>query len=218
MVHNSGTNSLMTKMDIQHAFRLLPVRPSLWPLLGFHWDNPFYVDTRLPFGLRSSPGIFGRFADAVHWIIQEPYNIKNITHYADDFFLVSPPCRNIANQDTEVVENAFHHLGIPLASNKKEGPNTSITYLGINVNSKNMTINIPEQKYQETLILLKTWTNTKKCTKRELLSLIGKLSFLCKIVRPGRIFLCRLIDLSCTVKHNHHRIYINKDRLPFNGG
>ena len=39
----------------------------------------------------------------------------------------------------------------------------------------------------------------KVCHKKELLSLIGLLSFACKVVKPGRIFLRRLIDLSMTM-------------------
>ena len=55
----------------------------------------------------------------------------------------------------------------------------------------------------------------RKCTKRQLLSLIGKLSFACKVVVPaGRIFLRRLIDLSCSVTRLHHHIRItNEARL-----
>ena len=45
-----------------------------------------------------------------------------------------------------------------------------------------------------------------KCTKRQLLSTIGKLSFACKVLPAGRIFLRRLIDLSTTVKQLHHHI------------
>ena len=142
--------------------------------------------------------------------MQTLYQLKNLTHYSDDFFLVSPPNIQIANKEINIIEEGFNHLGIPLAANKKVGPSTSVTYLGININSSNMTMNVPDDKYEETLLILKTWSNRKKCKKRELLSLIGKLSFLCKVVRPGRIFLRRLIDLSCTVKQNHHRININK--------
>ena len=51
----------------------------------------------------------------------------------------------------------------------------------------------------------------KKCTKRELLSLIGKLSFAAKVVQPDRIFLCRLIDSSTTVRELRHHISINRE-------
>ena len=47
-------------------------------------------------------------------------------------------------------------------------------------------------------------------TKRELLSLIGKLAFACKVVPPGRLFLRRLIDLSTTATHLHHHVALNK--------
>ena len=51
----------------------------------------------------------------------------------------------------------------------------------------------------------------KKCTKHKLLSLIGKLSFACKVVPAGRIFLHHLIDLSCSVAKFHHHIPITNE-------
>ncbi|XP_057296127.1 uncharacterized protein LOC130625062 [Hydractinia symbiolongicarpus] len=51
----------------------------------------------------------------------------------------------------------------------------------------------------------------KKCTKRELLSLIGSLSFACKVVKCGRMFLRRLIDLSTTVRSLHHHISLTTE-------
>jgi len=46
----------------------------------------------------------------------------------------------------------------------------------------------------------------RNCTKRALLSLIGKLSFCCKVVPAGRIFLLRLIDLSTTVQKLYYHL------------
>ena len=44
--------------------------------------------------------------------------------------------------------------------------------------------------------------------------MIGKLSFACKVVPAGPIFLHRLIDLSCSVSKLHHHICItNEARL-----
>ena len=50
--------ALMAKLDLQAAFRMVPIRPSEWELLGMHWRGQYYVDTCLPFGLRSAPSIF----------------------------------------------------------------------------------------------------------------------------------------------------------------
>ena len=43
------------------------------------------------------------------------------------------------------------------------------------------------------------------------LSLIGSLSFAAKVVKPGSLFLRRLIDLSNTVTSLHHHVYLNTE-------
>ena len=48
-------------------------------------------------------------------------------------------------------------------------------------------------------------------TKRDLLSFIGFLSFACKVVKPGRRFLRRLIDLSTVVSSNNFFVTINAE-------
>ena len=65
---------------------------------------------------------------------------------------------------------------------------------------------IPPDKLARLRVCLPAWRTRHKCTKRELLSLIGVLPFACKVVRPGRIFLRRLIDLSMTVSALAHHI------------
>ncbi|XP_077861722.1 uncharacterized protein LOC144342493, partial [Saccoglossus kowalevskii] len=44
--------TLLAKIDIQHSFRLCPVRREDWHLLGYKWDNYYFFDRVLPFGLR----------------------------------------------------------------------------------------------------------------------------------------------------------------------
>ena len=76
---------------MKHAFRLCPVSPIDWPLLGIFWNGCFYVDKVLPFGLRSSPFLFNRLADAVVWISTHNFDINDLLHYLDDFFQVQSP-------------------------------------------------------------------------------------------------------------------------------
>ena len=72
-------------------------------------------------------------------------------------------------------------------------------------------IRLPLEKLTALLSLLKLWEGKKKCTKRDILSLIGSLSFAAKVVKPGRMFLRRLIDLSSTVKKLHHHISLSSE-------
>ena len=42
MVHSLGPSAFMAKADIKHAFRLCPVKPNEWHLLGYQWNGGFY--------------------------------------------------------------------------------------------------------------------------------------------------------------------------------
>ena len=87
-----GKDSLMAKIDLQNAFRLIPVRPEDWNLLGIHWRNQFYIDTCLPFGLSSATFLFNQLADAIHWSLQHNNGVRHVLHYLDDFFTAGSPC------------------------------------------------------------------------------------------------------------------------------
>ena len=70
---------------------------------------------------------------------------------------------------------------------------------------------MPPDKLADLMHELDRWSTRRKATKRELLSLIGKLSFAVRAVPVGRLFLHRLITLASTVAHLHHRIRLNAE-------
>ena len=52
-----GKGTLMAKMDVEEAYRIIPIHPGDRHLLGIYWDGQVYVDAALPFGLRRDPHI-----------------------------------------------------------------------------------------------------------------------------------------------------------------
>ena len=60
----------MAKVDIQHAYRNVPVHPDDRHLLGMEWRGRVFLDKTLPFGLRSAPKLFCALADALGWILK----------------------------------------------------------------------------------------------------------------------------------------------------
>jgi hypothetical protein len=70
-----GTGAKMAKVDLKAAFRMIPVRKLDWELLGMEWNGMFYIDTCLPFVLRSAPFLFNEFADTLEWILRNNYNL-----------------------------------------------------------------------------------------------------------------------------------------------
>ncbi|KAL9976443.1 hypothetical protein ACROYT_G013744 [Oculina patagonica] len=209
LVASFGTGALMAKLDLKHAFRLCPVSPMDRDLLGMHWQGKFYVHLRLPFGLRSSPFLFNRLADAFEWILKNNYAISALMHYLDDYFTVGPPLSPSCASQVQTMVKTADRLGIPLAPDKLAGPTTQLVFLGILIDSNLMECSLPPDKLSELLAELQAWSSCKKCIKRELLSLIGKLNFACRIIPAGRIFLRRLIDLSTTARLPHHHISLN---------
>jgi len=206
-----GKGSLMAKIDLQNAFRLIPVRPEDWNLLGIHWKNQFYIDTCLPFGLRSAPFLFNQLADAIHWSLQHNHGVRHVLHYLDDFFTAGSPDSTECSDNLQAMLSLCEHINAPVKTSKIEGPSTRLTFLGIVIDTGNMTAGISQERKQDLLSSLKSLRKRNKCTKHQLLSLVGKLSFACKVVPAGRIFLRRLIDLSCTVTRMHHHLRLCTD-------
>ena len=66
-----GKGSLLAKIDIESAYRLIPVHPQDRPLQAVEWNREIYVDPMLPFGLRSAPKIFNAVADALEWYLRQ---------------------------------------------------------------------------------------------------------------------------------------------------
>jgi len=58
-----GPGTLLAKIDIKSAFRLLPLHPSDCHLLAMKWNKGIYIDSCLPFGLRSASKLFNILAD-----------------------------------------------------------------------------------------------------------------------------------------------------------
>ena len=77
----------MAKTDLRSAFRLIPIHPDNWHLLGIYWKTQYFVDLYLPFGLRSAPYIFNQLSDALEWVLHHNYGLSNILHILNDFFI-----------------------------------------------------------------------------------------------------------------------------------
>ena len=103
----------------------------------------------------------------------------------------------------------FDKLGIPLNPKKIEGPATCLEFLGITLDTVEMEARLSAEKIEDLKCKLLLFQDKKKCTQKELLSLIGSLSFACKVVIPGRSFLSRLIARAYSVRELHHNVRFN---------
>ncbi len=196
LVQAAGRGCFLTKIDIDGAYRNIPTHPSQWHVLGMRWRGKFYYDRVLPFGLRSSCAIWEEYATAAEWIISRVLALQSLMHYIDDYLVVHPAgdqARAAAVRD--LVLRVFKLLGVPIAMPKLEGPVTALTYLGILLDTVTMTARLDATRLDELRALLAAWATKATCTRKELQSLVGKLTFATRVVRPGRLFTVRMFAL-----------------------
>lgn len=220
IVHNikeSGGNSLIAKIDLADAFKQILVRPQDWPLLGLTLDQTskdgekytsYFVQTVLVFGLRSAPFLFNKYADALEHAMTVN-KVKHVCHFLDDYITWDSNRTNCMQN----VHNMIHTcdiLGFEVQPQKIVAPSTCVEVLGIVIDTVKQELRISEERLSAVLSELNTWKYKKSSTKRKLLSLIGKLVFVSTVVRCGRTFTRRLIQLSKTVNFLHHHVRINK--------
>ena len=205
-----GPGSLLAKIDIKSAFRLLPVHPADRHLLGMKWNGEVYLDCCLPFGLRSAPRLFNILADLLEWILQQQ-GVLHCLHYLDDFLTIGPPESSSCQQNLDIIKQVCEWLGIPLALEKVEGPSTSLKFLGITLDTSRMEARLPADKLQRTRELVSLWMLKKMATKREILSLIGVLQHATKVVQPGRTFLSRMYATAAKLRELHFYTRLNKE-------
>ena len=189
-----GVGALLAKVDIESAYRLIPVRPEDRLLQAMQWRDQIYVDPMLPFGLRSVPKIFNAVADALHWYLGQR-GITCLFHYLDDFIILAPPQSPCFQQDLSTLLEVCAELGVPIANHKTEGPASCLVFLGIEADRVANKFRLPEDKLCHLQTLLEQWGDRRTCTQRELESLVGLLNHTFKVVRAGRSFLCKMLDL-----------------------
>ena len=194
-IMSRGTGSYLTKIDIRNAFRLCPVRPADWARLGIEWQGQYYYDRVLPFGLRSAPYIFNAFADSLAWILESHCHLNDVMHYLDDFLNVSGPSLPLATAQHDIILAMFAYLNVPVAPEKVEGPTTKLVFLGIELDTVDLAMRVPRDKVQDIVAILHKLLTHRSVRRRELASVVGKLSFASRAVPAGRTFLRRLYDL-----------------------
>ena len=192
----TGPGTLLAKVDIKNAFRLLPVHPADRHMLAMKWNNQIYIDIRLPFGLS--------------WFL-ESKGVSPILHYLDSFLTMGPSSSTTCQENLNIINEVCSYLGVPLALEKLEGPTQSLTFLGIVLDTSRMEMRLPEDKLSRIHAQLTIWLGKKKATKREILSLVGLLQRATKVVRSGRTFVSRMYSTASKLKELYYYTRLNKD-------
>ena len=165
IINKLKPGALLSKIDLKDAFHSIPVRPADWNFLGIYWKHNFYIDTCLPFKLRSAPYLFNHFFSALHWILPHNYGVEYLLHYLDDFFIAGPVNSDECEQNLNFMVTLCRKLNVPIKPSKVEGPATSLTFLGIHLNTISMEASITSERKRSLLQDLLFMQVRKKCIK-----------------------------------------------------
>lgn len=195
-----GRGAYMAKIDIDSAYRCIPVRPEDWPLMALQWQGKLYFDTVMQFGLASATAIFEWYSTAAEFIARKTLLIETLTHYVDDFLLMHASKEHCAQKLDQLLK-LFELLGLPVSAKKTELAAQAMVFLGILFNSITMTISLSEERVKDIEELLEEWRVKTTASRIELQSLIGVLGFASKVVPMSRIFLRRMIDQAKSIPY-----------------
>ena len=145
IIQQLGRGTLLAKLDLRDTYWIVPVHLNDRSLLRMQWRDSIYSDTALPFDLQSALKIFSALANALLWILQSQGSSPSL-HYLDDFLLLGSPNSSNCSQALQTTLDICKVLGIPIAEEKTEGPVTSLTFLGIEIDTDLLQLRLPSSK------------------------------------------------------------------------
>ena len=190
--------SYFSVLDIRSAYRSVNVYPPHTRFQGFMWDldgyglRP-YVDNCLCFGLKSAPYIYTQITEFVMRTMSR-LGYQNVFGYLDDFIVVAPTeleCKRVMSRLIDLLQE----LGFVIAWKKVVPPSQVITYLGIQIDSISMSLTLPSHKVIKLKSLVNEFKDKVTCTVKNLQVLAGHLAHASSVVRGGRTFSRRVINL-----------------------
>ena len=219
-IQERGKGTLLAKLDLASAFQHIPVRSQDFELLGYTMSRldptthklvkEYYYDTVLQFGARSSPKLFNDFASAAKHMMHYK-GASYAENYLDDYITMGKASSDECQRNLNIMIDTCDDVGFTLNPDKICQPSSVMTYLGIELDTDLFEARITQDRLQEVMCELDQWRSKTVATKRQILSLVGKLQFVSRVVRPGRTFVRRMIVQAKQVQHLHHKVELTAD-------
>ena len=131
-----GKGIYIAKADLQDAFRIIPVSPLDYRLLGFKFQGQNYFD------FDHACRTFELLSQALQWICQHKFHISYMSHILDDFMFFCktlPDCHSSLSRFFELSNMVNLHI----KQSKTVFPSTTVILHGIEVDTVNQTLALP---------------------------------------------------------------------------
>ena len=152
---------------------------------------------------------FQRFSDAIAHIVTVKSKGKCPVNYLDDFLFIAY-LRALCNQQVEQFLEVCELLKFPISIEKTFWASTSLTFLGLLIDTVSQLVAIPVDKVECAIVLIRQVIGKKKTTVRTLQKLSGFLNFLCRCIVPGRAFTRRIYTYFASNMKPFHHLKVDK--------
>ena len=150
--------------DLKEYYRHLLINPYCWWSTGTKFAGKYYFDCYCPFGARSMPAVFQRLSDAIRVIMLRRTPVDALLGMLDDFLGVT---YRLAGESDEALfrrgraaEQAFDlelsKMGISKQATKDSPTDWTIVWMGVKFDTRDNSIQIPEDKVENTRALFQT--------------------------------------------------------------
>ena len=176
LIKSLGRGCFLAKTDIKSGFRIIPIRPQDYSLLGMTWQGKYYYDRAMPMGCASSCRTFEMFSSALEWVAKKHLHIEHLVHILDDYLMAA----SSYHQYCVALQNFIslcNYLGVPIAPEKTVGPQTVLALAGIELDTNTMEARLPNDKITKTKTFLSDFLRRKE-TQLAFLILHALLSYL----------------------------------------
>ena len=210
-----GQRVLGFKMDLSRYYRNWRVDPGQTPFLGIRWRSEVFIDLVYSFGNRAAMLGSQRGSNAICWMFRTKLppapglvnagfscecssdclcGDNQMVAYVDDLIAICP--ESLAGFLWNQFLNLIGRLGLQPSSTVGHicPPSAVFTALGVEFDLDNNTVRLPREKLQACIKLLDSWVHRHLATKRELQQLLGYLLHCSRVVRPGRLYVSRMLD------------------------
>lgn len=173
----------MGSIDLKDAYFLIPLHKTCKKYFCFEWEGDRFIWNCIPFGLNIAPWLYTKLMKPVVSFLRNK-NFSSVV-YLDDWLLFGDTyedCLSNVNCTVEILEK----LGFIINKQKSSlVPKNSCQYLGMILNSLDMTIELPVLKRHEIIRVLKILRSRKVCSIKEFASLVGRIVAACPAIQYG---------------------------------
>jgi hypothetical protein len=188
-----GRNAQVDKLDYKSAYKHQHVAEEDLPLQVIKWGDRYFVEMKLMFGSRSSPGIFDELAKVFLWCCETLAGIPRylVEQHIDDVLGAGPPgADSVIWKFHQTYLKEARNVGIQLDdsgnSEKQQEPSCTVVALGVCFNTSTWTWGFKPDRLAIVLNSLNVVRSSDYIEERVIQSLTGKLVDVRSLVPGGR--------------------------------